>query len=217
MSRLILHGAYRVLPIPGLLLLLILGGTWLHTSPETTPSTEPTRAGRPDYGTSAATAVTAGATVLAVDERIAARVQGLRPAVRKRLAQAVKRLPPGVWLLVTSAWRSRAEQAAIRPTFGLKARPGTSTHEDGRAVDVNVLVDGVRISPHVHERIIGQAMASAGFRNLGPRDPVHYSVPKGEAENAPGDEEDELNVIAMDQLLLQSAQSPTAGTAAPTQ
>lgn len=116
--------------------------------------------------------------ILAVDRRIARRINALRPAVKQRLVRVLKKLPKKVTLLVTSATRTREEQASLRPTFGIKARPGTSTHEDGRALDVNVLVDGVRVSPRSHHKIIGKAMASEGFKHLGPRDPVHYSIPK---------------------------------------
>jgi hypothetical protein len=116
--------------------------------------------------------------LVAVDRRIARRVNDLRPCVRQRLLRVVQKLPKNVTLLVTSAHRTRAEQAALRGTFGIKARPGSSTHEDGRAVDLNVFVNGSRIRPRRQQKVIGAVMASEGFRHLGPRDPVHYSVPK---------------------------------------
>jgi hypothetical protein len=115
---------------------------------------------------------------VAVDSRIAKRLKSLRPAVKKALAQASRKLPRGTTLLVTSAYRTPEEQTALQPTFGVKARPGTSAHEDGRALDLNVLVDGERINPRVQHKIIGRALASEGFRYLGPSDPVHYSMPK---------------------------------------
>lgn len=116
--------------------------------------------------------------LIAVDERIAKRVNALRPCVKRRLQRVVEKLPKNVTVMVTSAARTREEQASLRSTFGVKAAPGTSTHEDGRAVDVNVFIDGERVRPRKQNRIIGEAMASEGFRYLGPRDPVHYSVPK---------------------------------------
>jgi len=116
--------------------------------------------------------------IVAVDKRIARRVNALRPCVKARLARVVARLPKNVTLMVTSARRTRQEQASLRSTFGVKAKPGRSTHEDGRAIDVNVIVDGERIRPRVQNKVIGEAMASEGFRYLGPRDPVHYSIPK---------------------------------------
>lgn len=116
--------------------------------------------------------------LIAYDRRIARRVNALRPCVKQRLQRVVARLPKNVTLMVTSAARTRAEQASLRSTFGVKARPGTSTHEDGRAVDVNVFVDGERVRPRIQNKIIGEVMASEGFRYLGPKDPVHYSIPK---------------------------------------
>lgn len=127
--------------------------------------------------------------LIAVNTRIAKRVNALRPCVKTRLKRVVEKLPKNVTLMVTSATRTRAEQASLRSTFGVKAAPGTSTHEDGRAVDVNVFVDGERVRPRKQNKIIGKAMASEGFRYLGPMDPVHYSVPKPEIDvSAEGDE-----------------------------
>jgi hypothetical protein len=120
--------------------------------------------------------------ILAVDQRIRNRVNGLRPAVKKRLAHVAKRLPKRMKLLVTSAYRTRQEQANLRPTFGVKAKPGHSAHEDGRAIDLNVLVDGKRVSPRQNRAIIGQFMAEAGFKYLGDHDPVHFSIPKHELD-----------------------------------
>lgn len=120
--------------------------------------------------------------LVAMNERVAKRVNALRPCVKQRLNRVVKKLPNNVTLLVTSAYRTRQEQASLRSTFGVKARPGTSTHEDGRAVDVNVFVNGARVPPKKQNRIIGKVMASEGFRYLGPIDPVHYSVPKWEID-----------------------------------
>lgn len=120
--------------------------------------------------------------LIAIDKRIARRVNALRPCVKQRLVRVLDRLPRRVTLLVTSARRTRAEQAALHSTFGVKAKPGMSTHEDGRAIDVNVLVDGRRISPRRNNKIIGAAMASEGFRYLGAMDPVHYSLPKEEVD-----------------------------------
>jgi hypothetical protein len=137
--------------------------------------------------------------IVAVNERIAKRVNSLRPCVKKRLARVAKKLPAKVTLLVTSAHRTRAEQAAIRPTFGIKAKPGTSTHEDGRAVDLNVIVDGERVSPRLNQKVIGKVMASEGFRHLGPRDPVHYSVPKWEINKSLADAPD-LDVMTVSEM-----------------
>jgi hypothetical protein len=137
--------------------------------------------------------------IIALDPRVAERVNDLRPCVKERLARVAKKLPAKVKLLVTSAHRTREEQAAIRPTFGIKAKPGTSTHEDGRAVDLNVIVDGKRISPRVQQKVIGPVMASEGFRHLGPRDPVHYSVPKSEIDPLAFSTPD-LEVMTVDEM-----------------
>jgi hypothetical protein len=122
--------------------------------------------------------------IVAVDRRIARRVNGLRPCVKQRLQRVARKLPKKVTLLVTSATRTYAEQKSLRGTFGVKATPGRSTHEDGRAIDVNVLVDGERVSPRLNKSIIGGAMASEGFRALGAMDPVHYSVPTDEIDTS---------------------------------
>lgn len=120
--------------------------------------------------------------ILAVDQRIKNRLNGLQPAVKKRLAHVAKRLPKRMKLLVTSAYRTRQEQANLRPTFGVKAKPGRSAHEDGRAIDLNVLVDGKLVSPRRNRAIIGKFMAEAGFKYLGDHDPVHFSIPKHEID-----------------------------------
>jgi hypothetical protein len=137
--------------------------------------------------------------LVAVNGRIAQRVNDLRPCVKARLQRVVSKLPEGVTILVTSAHRTREEQASLRPTFGIKAKPGTSTHEDGRAVDVNVLVDGERISPRVQNKVIGKAMASEGFQYLGAKDPVHYSIPKDLLDTGMT-EDPELEVPTWDEL-----------------
>jgi hypothetical protein len=138
--------------------------------------------------------------LVAVDRRIARRLNALRPCVKQRLARVVRKLPRRVRLLVTSAHRTREEQASLKSTYGVKAKPGTSTHEDGRAIDVNVLVDGQRVSPRRNQEIIGDVMASEGFRHLGRRDPVHYSIPK-EALDPSLTQGPELDVVTMDEML----------------
>lgn len=135
--------------------------------------------------------------ILAVDSRIKKRVQKLRPSIRKRLAHVAKKLPDRVTLLVTSAYRTYNEQKKLIPTFGVKAKPGRSPHEDGRAIDVNVMVDGDILSPRKNRSVIGKVMAEAGFKHLGAIDPVHYSVPKheiGKVSNPPV-----LDVMTMDE------------------
>lgn len=137
--------------------------------------------------------------ILAVDNRIRNRVNGLKPAIKKRLAHVARKLPQRVRILVTSAYRTRQEQANLRPTFGVKAKPGRSAHEDGRAIDVNVLIDGQRISPKRNHAVIGKIMAEAGFRYLGHHDPVHFSVPKHEIGSVVA-ETPQLDVMTIDEL-----------------
>lgn len=155
--------------------------------------------------------------IVAVDQRIARRVNALRPSVKQRLERVVAKLPQRVTLLVTSARRTRAEQASLKSTFGVKARPGTSPHEDGRAIDVNVLVDGKRISPRMNNRVIGVAMASEGFRYLGAIDPVHYSVPKEGVDRTltKGPAMDLMTIDEMLELKQELAISGTAPAAPP--
>jgi len=137
--------------------------------------------------------------IIAVDERIAQRVNDLQPCVKQRLMRVAQKLPKRVTLLVTSAYRTHDEQASLQPTFGIKARPGTSAHEHGRAIDLNVLVDGKRISPRFNQKVIGEEMASEGFRYLGRRDPVHYSVPKDDI-NPTVTESPDLEVMTWDAM-----------------
>src|SRR5688500_17746030 len=55
--------------------------------------------------------------IVAVDRRIAKRVNGLRPCVKQRLQRVARKLPKKVTLLVTSATRTYAEQKSLRGTF----------------------------------------------------------------------------------------------------
>jgi hypothetical protein len=163
-----------------------------------------------------ARAVTAAARkapkILAVDARIKNRVQWLRPSVKVRLARVVRRLPSRVTLLVTSAYRTTEEQRGLKSTFGVKAAAGKSPHEDGRAIDVNVLVDGERISPRRNQAVIGKVMAEAGFHYLGAADPVHYSLPKDAAAVAVADPPT-LDVMTMGEAFEARAEDDLAGTA----
>lgn len=136
--------------------------------------------------------------IVAVDPRIAVRADELRPDVKRRLQKAAKALPEGITLLITSAYRTTAEQKAVTPTFGVKAKPGTSTHEDGRGIDLNVLVDGERVPPREQQEYIGSAMAEAGFAYLGAADPVHYSVPAWKLKSVEG-AEPVLNLATLDE------------------
>jgi len=81
----------------------------------------------------------------------------------------------GVRVVVTSTRRTRSEQTRLWRKFqaGLAkfpvARPGTSKHETGRAID---------LVPEVPARLplVVKAMQGAGFRWAGPRDRVHFDL-----------------------------------------
>lgn len=137
--------------------------------------------------------------LLATEPRIATRLNQIRPCVKQRLLTALKNLPANYTILITSAHRTTEEQANLVSDFGVKARPGTSTHEDGRAVDLNLFIDGERVRPKYQNRYIGKAMAAAGFRHLGAIDPVHYSVPKELVTETAADVN--FNVMIFDQWL----------------
>lgn len=144
------------------------------------------------------------ARVLAADKRVAAGVRGLRPCVKQRLTAVLRKLPRRLTLLVTSAFRTREQQRALRSSFGVKAKPGHSPHEDGRAIDVNVMVDGTLVSARRNHKLIGKVMESEGFEYLGPHDPVHYAVPKEALETGPV-EAPELQVVTLQEMDEQKA------------
>lgn len=135
--------------------------------------------------------------LIATEPRIATRLNQIRPSVKQRLLKALSLMPDNHTLLITSAHRTHDEQAGLVSTFGVKARPGTSTHEDGRAVDLNLLVNGERVPPRIQQRYIGQAMKAAGFFHLGAIDPVHYSVPVQKIDESDADVA--LEVMTYDQ------------------
>lgn len=135
--------------------------------------------------------------LIATEPRIATRLNQIRPSVKQRLLKALSLMPENHTLLITSAHRTHEEQANLVSTFGVKARPGTSTHEDGRAVDLNLIVDGERVPPRIQQRYIGKAMKAAGFFHLGAIDPVHYSVPVQKIDDSAADVA--LQVMTYDQ------------------
>lgn len=83
----------------------------------------------------------------------------------------------GINTIITSTKRSSSEQQRLFADFqkGLRrfpvARPGTSLHETGRAVDI------VPIDPADLPRLVA-IMRSSGFRWAGSRDRVHFDIPK---------------------------------------
>jgi hypothetical protein len=126
--------------------------------------------------------------------------------VKQRLTAVLRKLPRRLTLLVTSAFRTHEQQRALRSSFGVKAKPGHSPHEDGRAIDVNVMVDGTLVSARRNHKLIGKVMESEGFEYLGPHDPVHYAVPKEALETSPV-EAPELQVVTLQEMDEQKARA----------
>ena len=101
----------------------------------------------------------------------------VRLAVNRARAAARAR---GFELVITSTFRTRAEQQSLFDQFQLGvrsfpvARPGTSRHEFGLAID------GVAIPPSRRPELV-DIMRSVGFRWAGPSDTVHfdYVLPLG--------------------------------------
>lgn len=94
--------------------------------------------------------------------------------VTRQVAAAVGYAAKHGWRgTVNSAWRSYSEQEALWQRYlhggPLAARPGTSSHEKGQAVDVS--------NPTGFAYALSRAPASEMlFNRLGSADPVHFSV-----------------------------------------
>ena len=106
---------------------------------------------------------------------------GLRPELRPyfvALVQYLQRLDPGA--RVTSARRSRAEQARLyrRWQMGLMpgpvAPPGLSYHEYGRAIDVDASKSALRTAAEWWESIGG--VWGGHFKGSGKYDPIHFQA-----------------------------------------
>ncbi|MDQ3685388.1 MAG: D-alanyl-D-alanine carboxypeptidase family protein [Acidobacteriota bacterium] len=105
------------------------------------------------------------------------------PALDRRVARrwlAVKQDLDAQGIAITMTWgfRTNCQQRNINPGGNLKAVPGTSPHEAGRAVDVNGI--GVRGDA-------GRIIAAFRRQNwvwLGRRDPPHFEV-KGHVVGEP--------------------------------
>jgi hypothetical protein len=76
----------------------------------------------------------------------------------------------GIYLKFNYGFRSTCQQVNVKAGGNLKAIPGTSPHEAGRAVDV----DGMRWNPK-RGRIV-QIFREHGWRWLGSKDPPHFEV-----------------------------------------
>jgi hypothetical protein len=108
----------------------------------------------------------------------------LRPAFRPwaelLITVARERLSPN--FVITSAYRSRFEQADLysrwlRGEQGIytPAKPGTSPHEHGIAVDI--ARKGVNPKSDPLLAALGEAWRAAGGLWPGPQDPVHFQWP----------------------------------------
>lgn len=96
--------------------------------------------------------------------------------VRLSLIIAKARLKfAGIDSIITSTKRSSSEQKRLFEDFqkGLRrfpvARPGTSAHEIGRAVDI------VPVNPADLPQLV-EIMRATGFRWAGPSDRVHFDI-----------------------------------------
>jgi LAS superfamily LD-carboxypeptidase LdcB len=103
-----------------------------------------------------------------------ATVTGLRADVRSGLARLLALLRyAGYSATYTSGYRSPAKQRQLYSAWlaGKSpypvARPGTSRHEQGLAVDV---------ASNAPDQVLRDAGEWAGLRWFGPRDRVHFSV-----------------------------------------
>ena len=96
----------------------------------------------------------------------------LQTALSKALAEYQEKT--GKMATITSGHRTTEEQEKVGATFGIKAKPGTSKHEKGNAVDVS--------SADAREMESMGILAKYGLhRPLGERDPVHIELKSGGA------------------------------------
>lgn len=101
-------------------------------------------------------------------------VERLSPDLQTALSKALKEYQEktGKTATITSGHRTTEEQEKVGATFGIKAKPGTSKHEKGNAVDVS--------SADAREMESMGILAKYGLhRPLGERDPVHIELKSG--------------------------------------
>lgn len=105
------------------------------------------------------------------------------PALDRRVARrwlAVKQDLDAQRISITMTWgfRTNCQQRNVNPGGNLKAVPGTSPHEAGRAVDVN----GIRVRGDAAQIIA--TFRRHGWVWLGRRDPPHFEI-KGHVVGEP--------------------------------
>ncbi len=100
-------------------------------------------------------------------ERIRLSSSRVHPYGQARTRDALHRAARRVPLTVNSAFRTVADQYVLYHSggCGLAARPGSSNHQSGRAVDIS------------NWSSARSALESAGCRWLGSTDPVHFDCP----------------------------------------
>lgn len=96
----------------------------------------------------------------ALDRRVARRLLAVRQELDAR----------GISITFTWGFRTTCQQRLVQSGGNLKAKPGTSPHEAGRAVDVN----GMKTRPD--RFIIIDAFQRAGWVWLGAKDPPHFDI-----------------------------------------
>ena len=99
------------------------------------------------------------------------RTPALDNRVARRLNAVLKELESlGIQISFTWGFRSTCQQVNVIPTGSLKARPGQSPHEAGRAVDVRGM------TTRSDAPTIVRVFRNHGFVWLGPKDPPHFEV-----------------------------------------
>lgn len=111
---------------------------------------------------------------------------GLNPELIRRveafIADAARQ---GIRLQVVSALRTREQQVALYNRYKAgqshlpAAKPGTSKHERGLAVDVGVIGRTSRQVPWATWQKIGAIGQANGLKWLGAYDKVHFELPAG--------------------------------------
>lgn len=115
--------------------------------------------------------------------------RGRTPALDKRVAwrwsDALNNLKSkGIAVTVNWGFRTTCQQVNVRGTYGVKARPGSSPHEAGIAVDINGMCGSRSGTSCTGISGYGQRvlpiLRSHGFQWLGLGDPPHFHMFLGE-------------------------------------